>query len=456
MVVSRIANRNGRRYIEYNGKPYLMYGVQLRMDEAEELTPCSDWETNFSKAQELGFHSVMVPLRWRSFEPEEGCYAFRKLENYIGWADKYDLDVQLLWFGSNVCGRQKSVPAYILDDVETYPKLADGIYIDLSRTAILDREKQALSQVMSWLYRNDTNHRTSMLQIENEPDYGSGWQNQYVQCLRYLDELGRLVKESDYSVVTRVNITASENLKSNHVPEDILALNGIDMVGVDIYIKDTDFYDGWIEKLSTGDMAGNLAHIAEGGGQMEPLVRLIAHTFSHGAGYLIYELRTVRKNDYDFGVFRNSTEKWEYRDGTALAQYQWTAGEFIRENDTKALIAFNKAIHSLAEQIAVANKGEFRLLENAQAFWLDGCRGIWETTETGSGNFAVLLCGADGAHYFFSPADKAVLRFEDTVTVSVGCISGGKWNAETNRQLRFLETKQGVAYRLSRAMQQGG
>ena len=252
MVVSEIVNKDGKAYIEYKGRPYLMYGVQIRTDEAEEIANSeSELEQNFSKAAELGFRSVMLPLRWRSFETENGVYDFKRLDSYIVWADKYDLDIHLLWFGSNVCGRQKSLPAFILGDTEAYKRI-DGEYIDLSNNALLIKEKAALGQILNRLYKKDLNRRTAVIQIENEPDYGSKWQNQYNDCLRYINELGMLVKKSRYSVVTRVNITANAELKTNNVPEDILALDGIDAVGVDIYINETEFYNGWIEKLSTG------------------------------------------------------------------------------------------------------------------------------------------------------------------------------------------------------------
>ena len=432
MVVSEIVNKDGKAYIEYKGRPYLMYGVQIRTDEAEEIAENeSVLEQNFSKAAELGFRSVMLPLRWRSFETENGIYNFKRLDSYIEWADKYDLDIHLLWFGSNVCGKQKSLPAFILGDTEKY-KCIDGEYIDLSNNALLIKEKAALGQILNRLYKNDLNRRTAVIQIENEPDYGSKWQNQYNDCLRYINELGMLVKKSRYSVVTRVNITANAELKTNNVPEDILALDGIDAVGVDIYINETEFYNGWIEKLSTGEMLRNPVYIAEGGGQMELLLRIIANAFSLGCGYLVYELRTVRKNDYDFGVYRLSTDKWEYRDGTKLVQHQWTQGELIPENNTKQLILFNNAVNAVARQIAVARPEDIYLTDNMCEIPTDCGKIRYETQKNDPNSFGLLIKTGNGEYCFFTVAENSKLCFENKVTVFNGRYLEDKWVTTEN------------------------
>lgn len=441
MIISKVAKGKGKNYIEYKNKPYLLYGVQIRMDEAAEISKnYNDLEMNFLKASEIGFRSVMLPLRWREFEREDGVFDYEMLDNYFLWANKYNLTIHLLWFGSNVCGKQKSIPAFILEDAVTYKRFENSDFIDLSNDVLLEREKAALIRVMQRIFEKDTEQRTAILQIENEPDYASGWQNQYREALRYIDELGKLVKNSDYSVVTRVNITAADTLKTNHVPEDILALEGIDAVGTDIYFNDINFHNEWIKKLSTGEMIDNIVHISEGGGQIQKLLKIIANSFSLGCGYLVYELRTVRKNDYDFGVLRCSTENWEYRDGTKLVQHQWTADDFIPENNTGNIIKFNEAVNSLSEVIATSSIGDIVVLEPNEEYITENGKIEFKTEETDSDSFGLLLKLSQDTFSFFTLAKKSELHY------NAGSIYVGDQRKDVNG---FLSLEQGVVYKIN-------
>lgn len=73
--VSRLVTNDYGTYVEHNGKPYLMYGVQLRVDwqyadkKLEDGTTDWDWiEENFQKAVEDGFKTVAIPVYWSFME----------------------------------------------------------------------------------------------------------------------------------------------------------------------------------------------------------------------------------------------------------------------------------------------------------------------------------------------------------------------------------------------------
>lgn len=66
-AVSSVVTKGGRTYIEHNGEPYLMYGIQMRLDwqyndKITNDTVDWDWiEENFEKAVADGFKSVAIP-----------------------------------------------------------------------------------------------------------------------------------------------------------------------------------------------------------------------------------------------------------------------------------------------------------------------------------------------------------------------------------------------------------
>ena len=119
MVISRIVEKNGRRYLEHNGNPKLFYGIQLRLDDAKRVGANEqDIEEYFSLSSKYGFPIVAVPVYWgEHIEPyvkSEEISEFVK--STIHYAEKYDLSVQWLWFGSNVCG-VNAVPGCVSKEI---------------------------------------------------------------------------------------------------------------------------------------------------------------------------------------------------------------------------------------------------------------------------------------------------------------------------------------------------
>lgn len=270
-VISRMATADGQPYVEYLGEPYLMYGVQMRLDWIFKDTNADTAfiEENFAKVKELGFNSVMIPIYWQTIEPEMDNYDFTQLKLYYTYLNKYDLTVQWLWFGTNVCG-VGYIPEYVSKDRDTYKIVtadngAQGNYMDFSCAATMKREQKALSEMMEWIARNDQDKRCVMIQLNNEVDQGAGyfqenftdetivggwWQSQEAHdkycwvggqrtaVFAQLSALGNIVHKSSYPVVTRVNVSGAGR---DEVPElvqdyrDMLMMSGIDMVGVDSY-----------------------------------------------------------------------------------------------------------------------------------------------------------------------------------------------------------------------------
>ncbi len=371
LVTSLKKNSFGETYIEYDGKPLQYNGVQLRTDA---FMNCDKWdeediEVLFKTAKEAGFDLVEVPLEWADIEIEQDVFDYYYLFKVLEYARKYDLKVELLWFGTNMCGDTHSytVPDYILRDGKTYPKFDAprtgefwsyyGImwYLDFSNENLLKREASALNKVMDYIYEYDSTHgaKKSVIsfQVHNEADIFARWRiftsgkevvdpstgetftkaNAFTHVTKAIDYLGKAIKAHKYKVITRTNIATGTKgdtdgeysgiYKSDgdiaeirSFIKDFYELDGIDIVGDDSYNATLKDIKG-IEKMFREKLDGNYAHIAENDGNYANTPSLLVTSAVMKSGYLVYELATspfFKKNnstDIDQGIYKVNTDK---------------------------------------------------------------------------------------------------------------------------------------------------
>ncbi len=398
---SRLVTNDYGTYVEHNGKPYLMYGAQLRVDwqyadkKLEDGTTDWDWiEENFQKAVEDGFKTVAIPVYWSFIETgNHGVTSTAYLEKMYEYVYKYDLTVQWLWLGSNVCGEGYGTsPWYVINDSEKYSRLkkiewdtenltyevteSDSPFFDFSDEDTMKAEQNALAVMMEYIAERDTERRCVMIQINNEIDQGGNYwlpkttdENGNVTyydtwwtteeghdkyCYAFgqrealftqLDALGDVIHNSGYNCVTRVNLSdACRPTLANDDYTDLLTFDGIDIVGIDCY--DTILSD--IESSIT-DVEGNVTHLAECATGYDSSINS-AILFENGIGNFIYCHRTDRtgggmyvpdKND-DTGVYNRQYKEW------------------VERESTPAIRAYNAVINKAYEKVAKAvSEGEF-------------------------------------------------------------------------------------------------
>ncbi len=411
--VSRLVTNDYGTYVEHNGKPYLMYGVQMRVDKqyAAKIVDANtdDWswiEENFQKVVEDGFKTVAIPVYWSFMETgNHGIPSTTYIEKMYDYIYKYDLTVQWLWFGSNVCGQGTGTsPWYVISNPDTYSRVKqiewtgtdtdnptytftaeDSSYFDFSDADTMQAEQDALAAMMAYIAKRDTEKRCVMIQINNEIDQGgeywqpkktdadgnlvydtngnpvyceTGWDSdenhkkyfyafgQRDALFAQLDALGDVVHNSGYNCVTRINLTSAgrPTLGADDYT-DLLGCDGIDIVGIDDY--DTTLSD--IEKNVTF-VEGNATHLAESSATYDSSINT-SLLLEKGIGNFIYCHRTDHTGG---GMYQQ-----EVVDGAYNIQYK----EWVERESTPAIREFNNTINKAYEKAAYAvSKGEFAAL----------------------------------------------------------------------------------------------
>ncbi len=299
------------------GEPFLMVGAQLRTDYLLQLDGLSydDLERYFELAAKTNILLVSVPIAWRDIEKQYGVYDMSLVYKYIEYCEKYKMKLELLWYGSYMCGYtvEGYVPDYVVKDSNTYPELNPSAayqgwlgkqyYLVPNTPELVEREAAAISEMMKAIYEYDKSHgeRHTVIgvQIENEPDMLATRHNAetgfspaqiWPDLIQMLDTLGQAVKDSDYECYTRVNQTTTY-ADFNGKAAEIAATEGIDHVGVDPYennLYNIELKLRWLKKIP-----GNYSHIAENGGEYANNDVLMLKALSMGCGYQVFEVVTT-------------------------------------------------------------------------------------------------------------------------------------------------------------------
>lgn len=467
IVASKAVEKEGRKYIECNGVPYLFLGMQMRVDYYTRLDGKApeELEEYFALVRGMNVTSVQVPIAWSDVEPEKDEYTSKVIDTYMGFCNKYDLKLEILWFGSNMCGTTEGggvstghlangsiyadksghftpghVPFYISKDSVTYPRYpvppTDWVYgrhfvLIPDAEATMAREEKALAYLMDAVWEYDRTHggkRTVVgVQVENEPNMiynyapmeaqmteaGVDLEEVKAAAIRQLDRMGRAVKNSKYSVYTRVNVA----MQGDHwdFAEKVQATEGIDFVGMDAYGHNS--YGALlpdVEKLQS--LEGNYANIPEMGGDYSNNDALELLCFQKGAGYSVFEIASAKTE-----FFSN----WYY-----IAMYD---SDLNKKMWTDRLQGANLIYRNAASVLASARESDFfafnllTMEQNTESGSTASVEVTFSTAVRGVG-YAVEKDG----YLYFASTQADTMNFEGTLT---GCEYGyidtlGVWHKE--------------------------
>lgn len=290
MCISAIERgKNGKVYITVDGKPFLYNAVQ-------SMYPASkDYSEYVKAAADAKFTVFSFWLYWRLLEPLNGMFDFSEIDRVIDAAVDNDIKLDIIWAGSNFCDHldHRFAPKWLFCDSKYYLKDKNGIpYIaegyneacpespaaDPCNKELLQLEQRVLKALFEHLAEYDTTHRVIAIQLENEINMQGYWGGKS-SVLAYINELGRAVKESRYSVVTRVNTNDLE------MDADIDALEFIDGQGLDVYDDNVDI----IRCAMRDSNCTKFKHIAENHVPYNSTALIVA-ALANGGFYNIYRI----------------------------------------------------------------------------------------------------------------------------------------------------------------------
>ncbi|WNR43452.1 DUF4978 domain-containing protein [Paenibacillus roseipurpureus] len=350
-----VTNGDGKTYMEVNGNPFLYLGIQ-NLGRIQTIgntslfaTPMPEsWLENvFEKTQAAGYKTIQIVVRWSEVEPsQQGTYDFHLIDKYIDWANAYGLYLDIVWMGSNSVGGTK-LPGYgtsgwrYVAPVWTHDKnkywgagtakFSSEVFspwlTGTDAENLHNWEKSAVRNLFNHIASYDTNHRTIVFQVNNEPDQHANWTTNKAGVIGRLDDLAAEVKNSNYVVATRVNLTGKEldgDLNTSH----------IDFNGADPYTTSVNE----IANLVLDTANSRMPYVAENNGKFGNVTSLMLTALVNGGFYDTFQLddHFTDKGLYDPSV---SYVNWTLGNIPALRP----GGEKVKRLNN-AMLQFNRII----------------------------------------------------------------------------------------------------------------
>lgn len=171
MQIPRLKTIDGKVRLMVDGAPYFILGMQLDCDSCYDADNMAGL---MAQAKRMGCNSVALLLYWRLIEPEMGQYDFTILDAMIAAAEKCDLRIVLVWFGSYKNGCLQYAPDWVRSDQDRFQRAwrRDGTRLEpfacptCKETLVADRD--AVCQVFTRLKERDVSRRVILFQVNNE------------------------------------------------------------------------------------------------------------------------------------------------------------------------------------------------------------------------------------------------------------------------------------------------
>jgi hypothetical protein len=152
------------------GKPFLILGGELANSSASSLEYMKPiWKDLASQ----GLNTVLAPISWELLEPREGEYDFALVDGLIEDAQKHNLKLVFLWFGSWKNTYSSYVPEWVKRDTKRFPRVMMKNGLPTERLTPLsasnrDADAKAYKALMKRIKDIDSKHTVLMMQVENE------------------------------------------------------------------------------------------------------------------------------------------------------------------------------------------------------------------------------------------------------------------------------------------------
>lgn len=171
MTTPHLRKQGTATQLVVNEEPFLILGGELRNSSSSSL---AYMEPIWQRMLDLNVNTVLTPVSWMQFEPEEGRFETDLLDGLIDGARQHGLRLILLWFGSWKNGMSSYVPEWVKRDYQRFPRvrICDGRPVEiLSALSDANREADAAAfgTLMAHVRKVDSDdHTVIMVQVENE------------------------------------------------------------------------------------------------------------------------------------------------------------------------------------------------------------------------------------------------------------------------------------------------
>ncbi len=455
VIAAEIKTVGDRQVPYHNGKPYLYNPIHFRYDYLlRNFSPdAADkaLEDGMRLIKEAGFNAVMIYVSWEKIYDGKK-YDLTYFTKQFKLAEKYNLKVHIVWFGSNVTGfggyrswqtDREKYPALIgLDGAPVIGTgFADGKEIpDFSNPIYAEEEGAAILEICKWLYDNDKDRRTVAIQLEDEPDNNEGgngqWMSQFKNYVGHLDRLAKVVKESPYSMIAYVNIMSvgyAETIDGYTYSQRIK------------YIAEQKYIDFVGYSYYTTSHKTNMKEL-EFKGHFPCMVGFSTAPFSVPAqtldglagGYGLCYYQFFDTGSADTGFYSLASK--DKVDGTVYGKRNASINlndapfDGALDNRTSEMIDMNKSINALSELIAVTDTKMMSAINNRQKVNDDASKKIDgekitfihkdNSVKYGAVGFA--LKADDGNFYAFATMTSD-FTFTSDISVTVGKYVDGNW-----------------------------
>lgn len=129
-VPSRLVkNGNGSWQLIVNGKPFIMLAGELHNSSASTTEYLNSL---WAPLKTLNLNTVLAPIAWEQFEPQEGIFDYTLIDNMIDKTQKNGFKLSILWFGSWKNGESSYAPTWVKEDTKRFfrVKNAEGKEIE--------------------------------------------------------------------------------------------------------------------------------------------------------------------------------------------------------------------------------------------------------------------------------------------------------------------------------------
>lgn len=125
------------------------------------------------KLKSLNLNTVLATITWDQFEPVEGKFDYQMIDYLIREAEKNNLKLVVVWFGSWKNGESSYVPLWVKQDTKRFPRVQtkDGQHLEtlsVFSEASRNADAAAFTALMKRIKTIDRNHTVIMVQPENE------------------------------------------------------------------------------------------------------------------------------------------------------------------------------------------------------------------------------------------------------------------------------------------------